>query len=225
MTTPADILFQQTDTATVCGEIVACGSGPGFILGDTPGSRLCSEGGTPGTSPFTVGTSSGPGGSGEICVMWEYVPPVGAQWLFSNYAVSLSIDVGNPDLEWVECYVCRLNSVCASLEILGTLKPGVPSNLGGTGGAAFIVTCTAVPAPGVGDKIYILLMFRSKTGNLETVDVMPDGTIQGGITQPGTFTELGTGSYLVEGFQMESEPEVSLEGASPGFELDIEVPD
>ena len=225
MTTPADITFQQTDTATVCGEIVACGAGPAFLVGDTPGSRLAADGGTPGTSPFTAGTSSGPGGSGEICVMWEYVPPVGAQWLFSNYAVGLKIDVANADLEWTETYVCRLNSVCASLEIMGTLKPGTPQNLGTTQSRAMTVLCDEVPAPGVGDKIYVLLMFRSKTGNLEEVDVMPDRTIKGGVTGAGTFTELGTGSYLIEGFQMESQQELSLEGASPGFELDIEVPD
>lgn len=225
MTTPLDIIFQQTDTATACGEIIACGSGPGFILGDTPGSRLAADGGTPGVNPFTVGTSSGPGGSGEICVMWEYVPPVDADWLASNYAIGLRIDVANGDLEWTETYVCRINSACASLEILGTLKPGTPNNLGTTGGRAFIVNCTAVPAPGVGDKIYILLMFRSKTGVLEEVDVLPNMTIQGGITPGGTFTELGTGTFIVEGVQMESQQELSLEGASPGFELDIEVPD
>jgi hypothetical protein len=225
MTTPLDIIFQQTDVATVCGEIVACGSGPGFILGDTNNSRLASEGGTPGTSPFTVGTSSGPGGSGEICVMWEYSPAVSDAWLASNYAIGLNIDVANGDLEWVETYVCRVSSVCASIEILGTLKPGTPNNLGTTGGRAFIVNCSAVPFPGVGDKIYILLMFRSKTGNLEEVDVMPNMVIQGGITPGGTFTELGTGSFIIEGFQMESQQELSLEGATPGFQLDVEVPD
>ncbi len=224
MTTPADTIFQQTDSANACGQTVACGSGPGFILGDNPDSRLAEDGGTPGTSPFTVGTSSGPGGSGEICVMWEYVPPVGAQWLASNYSIGLRVDVGNANLEWTETYVCRLNSACTSLETLGTFKPGVPNNLGSVGGRAFIVNCTAVPSPGAGDKIYILLMFRSKTGGLEEVDIMPNMTIVGGITPPGSFTDLGAGTFTLEGLPLTSEQEQVEAGDAPGFKLDVDVP-
>lgn len=225
MTTPADITFHQTDNANPCGQSVACGSGPGFVLGDTNDSRLADEFGSTGTTPFTVGTSSGPGGSGEICVMWEYTPPVGAQWLASNYSVGLFIDLPNSDLEWTECYVCRLNAACASIEILGTLKPGTPNNLGTSGGRAFIVNCIAVPAPGAGDKIYILLMFRSKTGNLEEVDVLPAGVIVGGITPPGSFTDLGSGTFIIEGVNLTSEQEVAEPTSGPGFKLDIAVPD
>jgi hypothetical protein len=76
-------------------------------------------------------------------------------WLAGTWVVRLNVTTANANITWTECYICQVNSGCASVATIGSVT-GQSISLGTTGVKSMNVTGSAI-SPASTDGVEIIL--------------------------------------------------------------------
>lgn len=177
--------YQQTDTVAPNGEQQECSA---TAVVATAISRLCSVGGTPGSAAAQIGGAAWDAGVSGSFIMFEFTPAAGVTWDAGDFVVRLNVTGAIANAQWTATYVCRLNSSGTNQATIGSLT-GQTTSVATTGVKTHTVS-GAAQTPGVGDKVYIVLVLTAITGNNKIMQFTPDQLITSPFTAPAEDVTL-----------------------------------
>lgn len=182
------LVFTQTSTAPSCAMDPFCSGGTNAGDSGFNVRSLCVVGATPSETPQTFIIPAS--GTNQIGVQLELVPDTdaGTAWNAGTWTVRLNNGTSEPDSTWDSVHICRVNSACTNQETVGSTT-GLGISLGSTG----VKTATvagAAQSPATGDKIQIICIFSTVSGNNDFPNVIPNQDIDTPLVGPvpGTFT-------------------------------------
>jgi len=214
--------YQQEDTASVSGQIVACDtsgeSNSGFAQ-----DYLCVDGGTPGVGVDIMGNSSGL--FDQRCCYFEFEPAVGTFWAAGLITVRIRATGNFLGLTWETVRICRLNSGGVSQGQMG-ISDGNIVAMAPAGVKAIVCGVTAQPN-NPGDRVFIICSFSSGGLTSDQINMTPDQLISTPfLTASQTVLNQGDGRIVLGALSGAGELEPRERPLRPeGFnDLDIVIP-
>ena len=166
------LILTQTDVEAACADSIGCSGG---VLGPTPQGKQATEGGTAGVTEIAA---TGVADANRVMVMFNSAAgePGVTSWAAGPYVVRINLTTGTFIGNWEDTYVCRFSAACGSLATVGSLTAQAIDITEATG--VFSMTVTgALQTAGVGDVLYIVLIFSNSSAGGLDVTFTPDQNI------------------------------------------------
>ncbi len=151
----ANVIFTQTDTTAECSFNTHCST-----QSDTGGTTVASDMRVNGTAGTTEAIAALVNLETRVNAV-NFVSPstTFTVWAAGDYVVRMNITNASSVVTWEDTYICRVNSSCGNLELLGSLTSQA-IDISSTGVQTMTVGGSATTA-GVFDRVVAVLVFSN----------------------------------------------------------------
>lgn len=161
------LVLNHTDAAATHGQSVACSGA--VLTADTGNDKLMSEGGTKGTTPYTVTVDAL---ATEAAVFWESTAINRTLWNSGTWYVYLTINSAHADLTFEEGYICRVNAAGVSQETVASIT-GVSFPIPTGNVRVRFVQASDVTALST-DRVYMVFVLANANAAPQDLELVPD---------------------------------------------------